>query len=133
MAKGINRVILIGNIGNDPVLSTTNGGGSVVSLSLATSESWKDKKTGDNQERTEWHRLVFFGKVADIVAQYTKKGSKVYVEGSLRTREWVDKEQIKRYTTEIVCSQFQIIDGMSRDTPAQSKQADQMFDDDIQF
>lgn len=101
MARGVNRVILIGNLGNDPDLRYMPNGNAVCNVPLATSDSWKDKQTGQQQERTEWHRVVFFGKLAEIVNQYLRKGSKVYVEGRLQTREW-EKDGIKRYTTEVI-------------------------------
>ncbi len=102
MARGtVNKVILIGNLGGDPETRYTPSGSAVCNLTLATSESWKDKQNGQQQERTEWHRVVFFGKLAEIVGQYLRKGSKVYVEGRLQTREW-EKDGIKRYTTEVV-------------------------------
>ena len=110
MARGVNKVILIGNIGKDPETRFSAGGGAITNITLATSESWKDKQTGENQERTEWHRVVFFGRLGEIAGEYLKKGSKVYVEGSLRTREW-EKDGIKRYTTEIVGNEMQMLDG----------------------
>jgi single-strand DNA-binding protein len=110
MARGVNKVILIGNIGKDPETRFSAGGGAITNITLATSESWKDKQTGENQERTEWHRVVFFGRLGEIAGEYLKKGSKVYVEGSLRTREW-EKDGVKRYTTEIVASELQMLDG----------------------
>jgi len=109
MAQGINSVTLIGNIGQDLVLTPLPSGGSVANASLATSESWKDKQTGQPQERTEWHRLVFFNRQAEIAAAYLAKGSKIYVEGSLQTREW-EKDGIKRYTTEIKVRKMQMLD-----------------------
>lgn len=111
MAKGINKVILIGNIGRDPETRYSAGGGAITTISLATSESWKDKQTGENQERTEWHRVVFFGRLGEIAGEYLKKGSKVYVEGSLRTRKWQDQSGQERYTTEIVANEMQMLDG----------------------
>ena len=110
MARGVNKVILIGNIGKDPETRFSAGGGAITNITLATSESWKDKQTGENQERTEWHRVVFFGRLGEIAGEYLKKGSKIYVEGALRTREW-EKDGIKRYTTEIVGSEMQMLDG----------------------
>lgn len=110
MARGVNKVILIGNIGKDPETRFSAGGGAITNITLATSESWKDKQTGENQERTEWHRVVFFGRLGEIAGEYLKKGSKVYVEGALRTREW-EKDGVKRYTTEIVASELQMLDG----------------------
>ncbi|WP_226648807.1 single-stranded DNA-binding protein [Microbulbifer variabilis] len=112
MARGINKVILIGNLGNDPETKYMPSGGAVTNISLATSESWKDKQTGQQQERTEWHRVVFFNRLAEIAGEYLRKGSKVYVEGSLRTRKWQDKSSGQdRYTTEIVASEMQMLDG----------------------
>ncbi|WHI50748.1 single-stranded DNA-binding protein [Microbulbifer sp. MLAF003] len=112
MARGINKVILIGNLGNDPETKYMPSGGAVTNVSLATSESWKDKQTGQQQERTEWHRVVFFNRLAEIAGEYLRKGSKVYIEGSLRTRKWQDKNTGQdRYTTEIVASEMQMLDG----------------------
>ena len=108
--KGINKVILIGNCGADPEPRATAAGGQVTNVRLATSESWKDKNTGQMQERTEWHRVVFFGRLAEIAAEYLRKGSKVYVEGAIRTRKWQDKEGRDQYTTEIVASEMQMLD-----------------------
>lgn len=111
MARGVNKVILIGNCGGDPETRYLPSGGAVTNLTLATSESWKDKQTGQPQERTEWHRVVFFNRLAEIAGEYLKKGSKVYVEGSLRTRKWQDQSGQDRYTTEIVASEMQMLDG----------------------
>ena len=111
MARGINKVILIGNLGNDPDVRYTSGGSPIANISLATSESWRDKETGDQQERTEWHRIVFFGWLAEIVSEYLRKGSKVYVEGRLQTRKWQDRDGNDRYTTEIVANEMQMLDG----------------------
>lgn len=111
MARGINKVILVGNLGNDPEMRAMPNGGQVANLSIATSESWKDKNTGQQQERTEWHRVVFFNRLAEICGQYLKKGSKVYVEGSLRTRSWDDPATgQKKYSTEIVGAEMQMLD-----------------------
>ena len=104
--SGINKVILVGNLGQDPDVKYTAGGAAVTTLSIATSESWKDKDTGNEQERTEWHRVSLFGKVAEIAGQYLDKGSKVYVEGKLQTRKWQDQNGQDRYTTEVVVSGF---------------------------
>jgi single-strand DNA-binding protein len=109
MARGVNKVTLIGNVGADPEVRTMPAGGAVTNLTIATSETWKDKQTGQPQERTEWHRIVFFNRLAEIAGEYLKKGSKVYIEGSLRTREW-EKDGIKRYTTEIVGGEMQMLD-----------------------
>ena len=110
MARGINKVILIGNLGNDPETRYTQSGAAVTNISLATSESWKDKQTGQPQERTEWHRVVFFNRLAEIAGEYLRKGSKVYIEGSLRTRKWQDQSGQDRYTTEIVANEMQMLD-----------------------
>ncbi len=110
MARGINKVILIGNLGNDPDVRYTAGGSPVANVSLATSDTWRDKETGDQQERTEWHRVVFFGRLAEIVSEYLRKGSKVYVEGRLQTRKWQDRDGNDRYTTEIVGGEMQMLD-----------------------
>ena len=110
MARGINKVILIGNLGNDPETRYMPSGGAVTNISVATSETWKDKQTGQPQERTEWHRVVFFNRLAEIAGEYLRKGSKVYVEGSLRTRKWQDKSGQDKYTTEIVGSEMQMLD-----------------------
>lgn len=111
MAKGVNKVILIGSLGKDPELRYMPSGGAVANVSLATSESWKDKQSGERQERTEWHNVVFFNRLAEIAGEYLKKGSKVYVEGSLRTRKWQGKDGSDRYTTEIVAAEMQMLDG----------------------
>jgi single-strand DNA-binding protein len=111
MARGINKVILIGNLGNDPEVRYTAGGAAVANISLATTDSWRDKNTGEQQERTEWHRVVFFGRLAEIVGEYLKKGSQVYVEGRLQTRKWQDKDGNDRYTTEIVANEMQMLGG----------------------
>jgi len=110
MARGINKVILIGNLGADPEVRYLGSGDPVANISIATSESWKDKQTGQQQERTEWHRVVIYGKMADVASKYMKKGSKVYIEGSLRTRKWQDKNGQEKYTTEVICSDLQLID-----------------------
>lgn len=102
MARGINKVILIGNLGQDPDVRYSADGRAIANISVATTDSWKDKNTGERQDRTEWHRVVFFGKLAEIVAEYLKKGSQVYIEGWLRTRKWQDKSGQDRYTTEVV-------------------------------
>lgn len=110
MARGVNRVILLGNVGNDPdVRQIPTNGSTVVNFSLATSESWRDKNTGNQETRTEWHRCVAFGKLADIISEYVRKGSKIYVEGQLRTRRW-EKDGVDMYTTEIVASEMQMLD-----------------------
>ena len=111
MARGVNKVILIGNLGKDPETRYLPSGGAVANVTVATSESWKDKQSGESKERTEWHNVVFYQKLAEIVGQYLKKGSQVYIEGSIRTRKWQDKEGHDRYTTEIIADQMQMLGG----------------------
>ncbi|MBT3673256.1 MAG: single-stranded DNA-binding protein [Porticoccaceae bacterium] len=118
MARGVNKVIIVGNCGQDPETRFLPSGGAVTNLSIATSESWKDKTSGEPQERTEWHRVVFFNRLAEIAGEYVKKGSKLYVEGSLRTRKWQGQDGQDRYTTEIVASEMQMLD--SRGSPGGS-------------
>ena len=116
MARGINKVIIVGNLGADPDSRAMPSGNAVTNISVATSESWNDRDTGEKQEKTEWHRVVFFNRLAEIAAQYLKKGSQVYVEGKLQTRKWEDKEGNERWTTEIVANQMQMLgDRMSGD------------------
>src|SRR5476649_1309958 len=110
-SRGVNKVILVGNLGADPEVRYMPSGGAVANITIATSESWKDKQTGEPQERTEWHKVVFFNRLAEIVGEYLRKGSKVYVEGSLRTRKWQDQAGVERYTTEIVAAEMQMLDG----------------------
>ncbi len=110
MARGINKVILIGNLGNDPEVRYMPDGGAVANLTVATSEQWKDKQTGEQQERTEWHRVVMFRRLGEIAGEYLKKGSKVYIEGKLQTRKWQDQNGNDRYTTEIVANEMQMLD-----------------------
>jgi len=110
VARGVNKVILVGNCGQDPETKYMPSGGAVTNISVATSESWKDKQTGQQQERTEWHRVVFFNRLAEVAGEYLRKGSKVYVEGSLRTRKWQDAQGQDRYSTEIVGSEMQMLD-----------------------
>jgi len=110
MTKGINKVILIGNCGNDPETAVMPSGVSIANISIATSDTWKDKQTGEQQERTEWHRIVFYNRLAEIVELYVKKGAKIYIEGSLRTKRWQDKSGQNRYTTEIIASEMQMLD-----------------------
>jgi single-strand DNA-binding protein len=118
-ARGVNKVLILGNLGADPELRTLANGTAVCNLRAATSEQWNDKYSGEKQERTEWHNIAFFGKLAEIAGQYLRKGSKVYVEGSLRTRKWQDKEGADRYTTEIVGAELQMLDGKpAGDEPA---------------
>ncbi|MGY6631696.1 MAG: single-stranded DNA-binding protein [Wenzhouxiangella sp.] len=111
MARGINKVILIGNLGADPETRHTAGGSAVTNLSLATTEAWRDRQTGENQEKTEWHRIVMFSKLAEIAGEYLRKGSKVYIEGKLQTRKWQDRDGNDRWTTEIVANEMQMLDG----------------------
>lgn len=111
MARGINKVTIVGNLGDDPEVKYMPSGGAVTNISVATSESWKDKQTGEKKEKVEWHRIVFFNKLAEIAGEYLKKGSQVYVEGSLRTRKWQDQSGQDRYTTEIVGSEMQMLGG----------------------
>lgn len=143
MSKGINKVILVGNLGNDPELKSTNNGGSVCNLSVATSESWNDQQ-GQRQTRTEWHRVVMFKKLAEIAGEYLKKGAKVYIEGKLQTRKWQDNNGQDRYTTEIVANEMQMLDSRnsgdqtspaSQDTGQPAAKPDQSYieDDDIPF
>ena len=148
MARGINKVILIGNLGADPEVKYMPSGDPVTTVRLATSESWKDKSTGENVEKTEWHRVVFFKRLAEIAGEYLKKGSKVYIEGRLQTRKWQGQDGQDRYTTEIVANEMQMLDSrggsapMNNSTSSSSKQpamaADSSggapdFDDDIPF
>ncbi|WP_456407046.1 single-stranded DNA-binding protein [Thiolapillus sp.] len=109
-SRGINKVILIGNLGKDPETRYMPSGGAVTNITVATSETWKDKQSGEQQERTEWHRVVFFNRLAEIAGEYLKKGSKVYIEGSLRTRKWQGNDGQDRYTTEIVANEMQMLD-----------------------
>jgi single-strand DNA-binding protein len=108
-SRGVNKVILVGNCGGDPETRYLPSGGAVANVTLATSETWKDKNTGEQKESTEWHRIIFFNRLAEIVNEYVKKGSKLYIEGSLRTRSW-EQDGIKRYATEIVASEMQMLD-----------------------
>jgi single-strand DNA-binding protein len=111
MARGVNKVILVGNLGADPETRAMPSGTTVANLRIATSESWRDKQSGEQQERTEWHRVALFGRLGEIAAEYLKKGSQVYIEGSLRTRKWQDKQGNERYSTEIVASEMQMLGG----------------------
>ena len=110
MAGSVNKVILVGNLGNDPEVRTLNDGSPVVNLSIATSESWRDKATNERRERTEWHRVVMFNRLAEIAAEYLRKGSKVYIEGRLQTRKWQDQNGKDRWSTEIVANEMQMLD-----------------------
>jgi len=154
MARGVNKAILVGNLGNDPDMRYTAGGAAVANISVATAESWRDKETGEQQERTEWHRVVFFGRLAEIVGEYLRKGSQVYVEGRIQTRKWQDKDGQDRWSTEIVANELQMLGGKGggsanyesapQSQPQQSAPAPQAasspapapaddFDDDIPF
>ena len=145
-SRGVNKVILIGNLGKDPEVRYMPNGNAGANVTLATSESWKDKNTGEAQEKTEWHRVVFFRRLAEVVGEYVKKGSKIYVEGRLQTRKWQDQNGQDRYTTEIVADQMQMLDSrggggggaanFNQSDSGQSAQApagDAGFDDDIPF
>jgi len=150
MARGVNKVILVGNVGQDPEVKSTQSGSQVVNISLATTEEWKDKETGDKKEKTEWHRVVAFGRLAEIIAQYVVRGSKLYIDGFLRTRKWQNNDGVDQYTTEIVMKEFQMLDSSQRSdaggnhqqprpvapptAPRQSSQQfDTSFDDDLPF
>ena len=141
MARGVNKVILVGNLGKDPEVRYAASGSAVANATLATSESWKDKNSGEKQEKTEWHKLVFFGKTAEIAGQYLKKGAQIYVEGKLQTRKWQNKEGVDQYTTEVVVSELQMLGsrhdaGSTPEKPASATQAADAapeFDDDIPF
>ena len=138
--RGINKVILVGNLGQDPETRFTQDSKAITNCSIATSESWKDKQTGQQQERTEWHRIVFFNRLGEIAGEYLKKGSKVYIEGSLRTRKWQNKEGQDQYTTEIVANEMQMLDSRGEsNAPQQNRQqqapdqSNDDWDDDIPF
>ncbi|MBX3696413.1 MAG: single-stranded DNA-binding protein [Dokdonella sp.] len=111
MARGVNKVILVGNLGADPEVKYTAGGTAICTLSVATSESWKDKQSGEQQERTEWHRVKLFGRLAEIAGEYLKKGRQVYIEGSIRTDKYTDKEGVQRYSTDIIGNEMQMLGG----------------------
>jgi single-strand DNA-binding protein len=150
MARGVNKAIIVGNVGQDPEVRYMPSGSAVAEVSVATSEQWKDKQSGEKQERTEWHKVTFFGRLAEIVGEYVRKGSQIYVEGSIRTEKWQDKQGQDRYTTKIIANEMQMLGGRSggstsfqQDTPssapAQSAPAaapagsSADFDDDIPF
>lgn len=149
MARGVNKVILVGNLGADPETRYTASGAAITKIRLATSESWRDKQSGEQKERTEWHRVTFFGRLAEIAGEYLSKGRQVYVEGSLRTDKWQDQNGQDRYTTEIVASEMQMLGGRGdnagagaqgggfRDQPKQqpavAEPASEFQDDDIPF
>ena len=151
MARGLNKVMIMGNLGADPEVRYMPSGSAVTNLRVATSEVWKDKQSGERQERTEWHRIVLFNRLGEIAAQYLRKGSRVFVEGSLRTNKWQDQSGAERYTTEIIASSMQLMDSkggaggasFDQDMPQESARAaaptsapamaDEAFDDDIPF
>ncbi len=143
MARGINKVILVGNLGRDPETRYLPSGGAVTNVSLATSRSWKDRDSGEQREKTEWHRVVFFNRLGEIAGEYLKRGSKVYVEGELRTRDW-EKEGQKHFTTEIVATEMQMLDSKGGNSDYEtnnnssiaapsSLSSSDMVDDDIPF
>ena len=150
MARGINKVILVGTLGADPDTRYTPSNAAVTNLSLATNESWKDKQSGDQKEKTEWHRIVMFNRLAEIASEYLRKGSQIYIEGKIQTRKWEDKEGKDRWTTEIVANEMQMLGGRSSggnsggasgsefassgsSASAPSSDASDDFDDDIPF
>lgn len=122
MSRGINRVIIIGNLGTDPEVRYLPAGGAVANLTIATSESWTDKTTNEKKEATEWHRVVIYQRLAEIAGEYLRKGSKVYIEGRLRTRKWQDQQGVERYTTEIIANELQMLDGRGDNQPAAQQQ-----------
>lgn len=126
MARGVNKVIIVGTLGNDPEVKYSASGSAIANLSVATSEQWKDKQTGEKKEQTEWHRVVIFGKLAEVAGEYLRKGSQVYIEGQLRTRKWTDGNGVDRYTTEVVIPQIggvmQMLGGKRDDSGQQQRQ-----------
>ncbi|MDP6530277.1 MAG: single-stranded DNA-binding protein [Arenicellales bacterium] len=149
MARGVNKAIIVGNLGRDPEVRYSANGNAIANVTIATTESWKDRQSGERQEKTEWHRVVFFSRLAEIAGEYLKKGSQVYIEGRLQTRKWEDREGNERYTTEIVASDMQMLGGRggggvgdTQGAPADdfgagsgspTKAQDGDFDDDIPF
>lgn len=133
--SGVNKVILVGRLGKDPEIHYSSSGEAIANLSLATSESWKDKNTGEKQEKTEWHRIVAFKRLAEIIGEYLKKGSQVYIEGKLQTRKWQDKDGNDRYTTEVVAQTMQMLGERqtNQDSPTQESTQQDNFDDPIPF
>lgn len=122
-SRGVNRVTILGNLGNDPEVKYTNSGSAITNLTVATSESWNDKATGEKKEVTEWHRVVLFGKLAEVAGEYLRKGSQVYIEGQLRTRKWTDNAGVEKYTTEVVVGMngvMQMLGGKQEGKPQQS-------------
>ena len=137
-SRGVNRVTILGNLGNDPEVKHTNSGSAIANLTVATSESWNDKATGEKREAVEWHRVVLFGKLAEIAGEYLRKGSQVYIEGQLRTRKWTDNAGVEKYTTEIVVGMngvMQMLGGKQEGKPASSvaHEPPMDFSDDIPF
>jgi len=120
MSKGLNKVLIIGNLGTAPEVRYTQNGMAIAVLSVATTEAWKDKQTGEQREQTEWHRVVMYRRLAEIVEKYLRKGSKVYIEGKLQTRKWTGEDNIERYTTEVVANEMQMLDGPRNDNQTQS-------------
>ena len=136
MSNGLNKVLIIGNLGSDPEIKYTSSGSAVANLSIATSERWKDKNTGEQKEQVEWHRVVLFSRLAEIAEQYLKKGSKVFVEGKLQTRDWEDAEGKKRYTTEVIAKELTMLDSKSGSDNApqpQSSSPEDNIEEDIPF
>ncbi len=143
MARGVNKVILVGNLGNDPETRYMPSGDAVTNISVATTESWKDKQSGEQKEKTEWHRVVMFRRLGEIAAEYLRKGSQVYIEGKLRTNKWKDRDGNDRYTTEIIADEMQMLGSrsgggapaMSDSPPASAppQPSGDDFDDDIPF
>jgi len=129
MSRGVNKVILIGNLGKDPEVRYTQDGKALANISVATSEQWKDKNSGEKQEKTEWHRVVAFGRTAEIMGEYLKSGSKVYIEGKLQTRKWIDKDGNERYTTEIVCLDMQMLGSVQKSGLSNNNGQEQSMDD----
>ena len=125
MSRGINKVILVGNLGQDPETRHMPSGDAVTNISIATSEQWKDKQTGEQQERTEWHKVAFFGRLAEIAAEYLSKGSQVYVEGKLRTRKWQDRDGKDRWTTEVIADELQMLGSPDQPGKKQTKEGEQ--------
>lgn len=123
MARGINKVILVGNLGGDPETRYTASGSAITNITLATTDSWRDKQSGETQERTEWHRIVFFNRLAEIAGEYLRKGRQVYIEGSLRTRKWQDQNGQDRWTTEIVANEMQMLGNRGDDAGSGSSQS----------
>ena len=136
MSNGLNKVLIIGNLGSDPEIKYTSSGSAVANLSIATSERWKDRNTGEQKEQVEWHRVVLFSRLAEIAEQYLKKGSKVFVEGKLQTRDWEDAEGKKRYTTEVIAREMTMLDSRSGSDNApqpQNSGPEDNFEEDIPF